>query len=164
MNYNYESCKIVGVLSSKVDPAVALNVLSHLSVALGINLGAVIRGREWLQDATGVLHLGISKFPIIITKAKQGKLRGAIAEAKANPRIVVADFPLEMLETGHDDELAAALAGKPENQIEYLGAMIYGPGVEVDKITGRFSLWRLSDGNGEAPARSPAEGGSFLGP
>ena len=55
---------------------------------------------------------------------------------------MVADYPKEMLTTGHDDELAAKVKKIQESEIEYLGAIFYGPSSEVDKITGRFSLWR----------------------
>jgi hypothetical protein len=48
-----------------------------------------------------------------------------------------------MLETGHDDELAAAIAASAEADIEYLGALFYGPTEVINSITGKFSLWRM---------------------
>ena len=48
-----------------------------------------------------------------------------------------------MLETGHDNELAGAIAASAEADIEYLGALFYGPAEAVNSITGKFSLWRM---------------------
>lgn len=140
--YNYREKKIVAVLSSKLDPSVGFNVIGHLAVSIGSNTGREILGRTSYIDASGIQHLGISKYPFIVTKVKPGKLRKAIQEARANSAILVADFPIEMLHTGHDDELNAAIQAKKEDAIEYIGAVFYGPSDQIDAITGRFTLWR----------------------
>lgn len=142
--YNYRSKKIVAVLSSKLDPSIGFNVIGHLAVAIGANACEDILGRTFHIDASGVRHLGISKYPFIVTKVKPGKLRKAIQEGRANPSILVASFPTEMLNTGHDDELSVAICAKKEESMEYLGAVFYGPTEQIDAITGRFSLWRSS--------------------
>lgn len=100
-------------------------------------------GRPILKDKTGVEHLGISRFPLIVTKVKSGKLRTAIEKAKNSPHLLVADYPKEMLETRTDDELAESLLKKEESDLEYLGAIIYGPTEEVNEITGKFQLWKM---------------------
>ena len=41
-----------------------------------------IMGKKIIKDKSGIEHLGISKFPFIITKVKPGKLRIAIDKAK----------------------------------------------------------------------------------
>lgn len=141
-SYNYREKKIVAVLSSRLDPAVGFNVIGHLAISIGSHVGRDILGRPVHVDASGIRHIGISKYPFIVTKVKPGKLRKAIHEARANPALLVAGFPTEMLDTGHDDELAAAIEAKDENSMEYLGAVFYGPTEQIDAITGRFSLWR----------------------
>ena len=75
---NYEDKKIVGIIASNVEPSVALNVIGHLSVAIGKYSDKEIMGQPIITDKTGVKHLGISKFPFIITKVKAGKLKNAI--------------------------------------------------------------------------------------
>jgi len=102
-----------------------------------------IMGQEIITDKSGVKHLGISKFPFIITKVKQSKLKTAIEKAKNNPNLVVADYPKDMLETRTDEELVSSINNKEETELEYLGAVIYGNTKDVDEITGKFSLWRL---------------------
>lgn len=139
----YEDKKIVGILATNVDPSVALNVIGHLAVAIGKYSDKDIMGKPIIQDKTGVEHLGISQFPFIITKVKAGKLKSAIETAKKNPNLLVADYPKEMLETRTDEELVFALENKEHEELEYLGAVIYGNTEDVNEITGKFQLWKI---------------------
>ena len=140
---NYEDKKIVGIIASNVEPSVALNVIGHLSVAIGKYSDEEIMGQPIITDKTGINHLGISKFPFIITKVKAGKLKNAIDMAKCNPNLLVADYPKDMLETRTDDELVESINGKENDKLESLGAVIYGDTKDVNDITGKFQLWRL---------------------
>lgn len=139
---NYEDKKIVGIIATNVEVSVALNVIGHLSIAIGKYSDKEIMGKPILLDKSNKEHLGISKFPFIITKVKASKLRSAIEKAKSNPNLLVADYPKEMLETRTDEELVSAVASKEEN-LEYLGAIIYGNTKDVNEITGKFQLWKL---------------------
>ena len=140
---NYEDKKIVGIIASNVEAKIALNVIGHMSISIGKYTDKEIMGQEIITDKSGVKHLGISKFPFIITKVKQSKLKTAIEKAKNNPNLVVADYPKDMLETRTDEELVSSINNKEETELEYLGAVIYGNTKDVDEITGKFSLWRL---------------------
>lgn len=140
---NYEDKKIVGIIASNVEPAVALNVIGHLAISIGKYSDSEIMGQPTIIDKTGISHLGISKFPFIITKVKSGKLKNAIEVAKNNPNIIVADYPKDMLETRTDEELVESISSKENDKLEYLGAVIYGNTRDVDEITGKFQLWRI---------------------
>ena len=140
---NYEDKKIVGILASNVEPTIALNVIGHLSVAIGKYSENEIMGQPIITDKTGIKHLGISKFPFIITKVKQGKLKTTIDLAKGNPNLLVADYPRDMLDTKTDEDLVLSINKKENEKLEYLGAIIYGNTKEVDEITGKFQLWRI---------------------
>jgi len=142
MDYNYKDKKIVAIIASNVEAALMTNVLGHLAVSVGKYIDDDFMGRPILVDKTGVEHRGISKYPFITTKVKQGKLRKAIEEARS-AGLFVADFPQEMLDTGHDNELAEAIGNKEEQDFSYLGAIICGDSNKVDEITGRFQLWRV---------------------
>ena len=100
-------------------------------------------GQPVILDKTGVKHLGISKFPFIITKVKSGKLRTTIDIAKNNPNLLVADYPKDMLETRTDKELVESINSKENEQLDYLGAIIYGNSKDVNELTGKFQLWRI---------------------
>ena len=139
----YEDKKIVGIIASNVEHAIALNVIGHLAISIGKYSDEDIMGRKTLVDKSGEEHLGISQFPFIITKVKPGKLKNAIDIAKQNPSLLVADYPKEMLDTRTDDELADAVNNKENDKLEYLGAIIYGESKDVNEITGKFQLWRI---------------------
>ena len=140
---NYEDKKIVGIIASNVEPAVALNVIGHLAISIGKYSNDEIMGKSRIIDKSGIQHLGISQFPFIITKVKSGKLKNAIEQAKQNPNLLVADYPKEMLETRTDDELVSSINSKENEKLEYLGAIIYGNTEDVNNITGKYQLWRL---------------------
>ncbi len=140
---NYEDKKIVGIIATNVSPEVALNIIGHLSISIGKYSGNEIMGKPIITDKSGISHLGISRFPFIITKVKASKLRNAIDKAKENPNLLVADYPNDMLETKTDDDLVNSVNLKENNQLEYLGAVIYGNTEDVNNITGKFQLWRL---------------------
>lgn len=139
----YEDKKIVGIIASNVEPAVALNVIGHLSISIGKYSESEIMGQPIITDKSGVKHLGISQFPFIITKVKSGKLKNAIEMAKNNPKLLVADYPKDMLDTRTDRELVESINSKENDKLEYLGAIIYGDTKDVDEITGKFQLWRI---------------------
>ena len=140
---NYEDRKIVGIIASNVEPSVALNVIGHLAISIGKYSDVEIKKKKVITDSSGIDHLGISKFPFIITKVKSGKLKTTIDLAKGNPNLLVADYPKEMLDTRTDEELVSAVSKKENDKLEYLGAVIYGNTKDVDEITGKFQLWRI---------------------
>ena len=74
MEYDYREKKIVAVVDSKLEVGVALNVVGHLAVSIGHNASDHM-GRPVLTDGSGVDHLGISRYPFIITKSNAGKIR-----------------------------------------------------------------------------------------
>lgn len=140
---NYEDGKIVGIVAANVDPATALNVVGHLAIAIGKYSDSEIMGKALITDNSGVKHLGISKFPFIITKVKPGKLKTTIEKAKEMPGLLVADYPRDMLDTRTDEDLVESISGKNHDDLEYLGAIIYGKTKDIDEITGKFQLWRV---------------------
>ena len=140
---SYEDKKIVGIIASNVEPAVALNVIGHLAISIGKYSTKEIMGKRVITDKSGIEHLGISQFPFIITKVKTGKLKNAIELAKNNPNLLVADYPRDMLDTRTDEELVESISMKENDKLEYLGAIIYGDTKDVDEITGKYQLWRL---------------------
>lgn len=140
---NYEDKKIVGIIATNVDAPTALNIMGHLAISIGKYSDNEIMGKSVIADKSGINHLGISKFPFIITKVKPGKLRNAIDKAKENPNLLVADYPRDMLETRTDEELVASITSKSNDELEYLGAIIYGDTNDVNEITGKFQLWKI---------------------
>ena len=141
MTYDYRENKLVAVLAANLEPGIALNVLGHLAISMGAHADRQLMGRAEYVDASGVSHRGISKYPVIITKVKPGRLRRLIQDAREDASIFLCDYPEQMLHTGHDDELAAAIGSAREDSINYLGALLYGSTAKINQLTGNFSLW-----------------------
>lgn len=142
---NYEDKKIVGIIATNVEAKIALNVIGHLAVAIGKYSDKEIMRQPNIIDKSGINHIGISRFPFIVTKVKENKLKTAIEKAKKNSKLLVVDYPREMLETRTDEELVIALNQKENEQLEYLGAVIYGNTEDVNEITGKFQLWKIEE-------------------
>ncbi len=139
--YNYNDKKTVIVLASNLEQGIAGNVISHLSLSLGYRFPESDMGKKMLSDATGITHQGISKYPIIVTKVKPGRLKRLIDETRGNDNLSLGDYPKEMLSTSHDNELVSELQKKENKDIEYLGAIIHGDSSIINDLTGKFTLW-----------------------
>jgi len=140
--YDYKAKKIVAVLSSALETGIAMNVLGHLCVAMGSHGEKSMMGRATLPDASSTNHVGIAKYPVIITKVKPSRLRKFIEEARQHPHLTLIDFPQEMLDTRHDDDLTASMASKEEKEFAYLGAIVYGDTETIQGLSGKFTLWK----------------------
>jgi len=106
------------------------------------------RGRRgpvsgWVDRETGVYHMGICKYPIVVLKGSgQSAMRRVLAEARLAPGVAVADFPREMLDTYTDEEMVAAVSQRRESELEYLAIAILAPGDELKHLTKELKLWR----------------------
>ncbi|MDH5346268.1 MAG: DUF2000 domain-containing protein [Nitrospira sp.] len=142
MSYDYSQKKIVAVLSSNLDFGVALNIIGHMAVALGAYGEKDLMGRSELLDGSGIRHIGIARYPFIVTKVRPARLQKFVQDARKDPNLFLVDFPRQMLTTGHDDDLAEALLETKGEAIDYLGALVYGSTAVVSSLTGKFSLWK----------------------
>ena len=141
MKYDYKEKRIVAVLKNNLEIGIALNVVGHLSISIGKYANDHM-GQNPLLDGSGIKHMGIARYPFITTKASQNKIRQAIEKARKDDRILFADYPQQMLETGHDNELVESMIKADEKNLEYLGAVFYGPTEIINEITGKFSLFK----------------------
>lgn len=141
MNYDYRAKKTVLVIASELAPGIAGNVIGHLALAVGHRIAPADMGRHPLTDATGTHHMGISRYPVIAVTVKSARLRKLLAEARAVQGLLLADYPEQMLNTGHDDELTTALAASSEDSLRYLGVALHGDAEQLRTLTGKFSLW-----------------------
>ncbi len=141
MTYDYKSHKIAAIISDNLESWQAMNVLGHMAISLGANKDEMLMGRDVLLDKDGVAHKGIARFGFIIKKGAAQQIAETITKARTTANMTVVDFPREMLDTRHDDELAEALAAKHNADLEYLGAVLYGSKSEVDGLTKGFKLF-----------------------
>ena len=141
MDYDYRAKKTVIAIAAELAPGVAGNVIGHLALAVGHRIAAGDMGKHPLVDAAGVEHTGISRYPVIVVTVKSARLRKLLAEAREVDDLLLADYPEQMLSTGHDDELATAIAACSEGSFRYLGVALHGDAELLKPLTGKFSLW-----------------------
>lgn len=141
MTYDYRSRKTIIAVASELTPGSAGNVIGHLALAVGHRVDSTEMGRHPLLDGSGIEHTGISRYPVIVVTAKANRLRRLVTEARETRGVFIADYPEQMLSTGHDDDLATALASSPESELRYLGVALHGPTEILQPLTGKFSLW-----------------------
>lgn len=140
--YDYKEKKVVAVLASTLEQGIAMNVLGHLCVALGAHGEESMMGTPRLQDASGLTHIGIGRYAVIITKVKPSRLRQFIEEARQCKELLMIDFPQEMLDTHHDDDLVVSMSQTKEPDMAYLGAIVYGDAALIQPLSGKFMLWK----------------------
>jgi hypothetical protein len=141
VTYDYKSKKIVAVISESLEPWQSMNVLGHMAVALGANKDSELMGRQVLSDQSCVPHAGIARFGFIIKKGGAVDIASLIGEARKEPGLIIVDFPREMLDTRHDDELAESMSKKQESDFDYLGVLLYGSADLINSLTKNFKLW-----------------------
>ncbi len=132
--------KTVALLSTELDISTALNIVGHLSVAIGAACGDELIHSARYVDASGCSHLGVSAWPFIVLKTRPAKLRAALEHVRSMPGLVFADYPRQVLTTSTDPELASALAVAADRDLEYLGLMAHGPSDDINAVFGKFSL------------------------
>lgn len=142
MSYNYREKKTVIVVASELDAGKVANIVGHLAIALGHRLSEHDMGKHPLVDGSGISHAGISKYPVIVTCVKSSRLRRLLSEVRNIPDLLVVDYPEQMLNTGHDEELVAALSTANEESLRYLGVALHGLHAPLTELTGKFSLWK----------------------
>lgn len=141
MPYNYKQKKIVAIIDSNIEQWQALNVLGHMSIALGANKDEDLMGREILTDKSGFNHKGIARFGFIIKQGSSKEISDLINTVKNNSEIILIDFPQEMLDTRHDDELHDSMLLKGTEDFKYLGCLVYGETKNIDELTKGYRLW-----------------------
>ncbi len=140
MEYDYREKKSVIVLDAKLKTGVALTVAAHLGTSMG-SFGEGHMGKDWLVDKTGIRHRGLPRYPLVVFKAKVAQLREALNKAREMPELMVVDCPSVFLDAAGDGELAQTLEGTDEQDLDYMGILIYGPRDAVDSLTSRLRPW-----------------------
>ena len=141
MTYDYREKKTVIAVASELAIGTAANVIGHLALSVGNRIDPQDMGCSPIVDATGIRHMGISKYPVIVVTVKTSRLKKLIAEARTVPTLFIADFPEQMLDTAHDDELVKSLGEISEVDIRYVGIALHGSTAELQNLTGKFTLW-----------------------
>jgi hypothetical protein len=155
-SYDIADRKLTAVVRTDLSTAEVVNVVGHMSIALGLHLAHLgsgigtqrpFIGEEFVHDGCGNTHRRCARYPLIVVQSRAAKLQRLVDEANAlakeNSELVVMAFPRAMLATAHDEDLERALAAvtRPD-LIDYVGVMLAGPTAIVrDALTPRHALW-----------------------
>jgi hypothetical protein len=132
--------KLVAVVNKACEPGVAMNALAHMS----FGLGQIVEKDKALLcdyvDADGTTHSAISAMPFIVLSANSNKIRAAVQLAHEK-KILCVDFIHTMTGGTYQEQLENTKKTREED-LNYYGAVFFGPWDEVTELTKKFSLWR----------------------
>lgn len=131
------STKLVVVLRSGLDLAVAANASAVLGLALGARLENSL-GTDG-KDAGGNVHAGINPHPVPTLVATGDELRRIKALADERDLTVVGFNEVARRSRTYVDYLDRLAVTEPA-EMEYVGLAVFGPKKDVNKLTGRLSL------------------------
>ncbi len=138
--YPVDDKKITVVVADDLEAGVAMNTVGHLTTSIGSKAGDIM-GRESYTDASGKVHTGVPRYPVIILKASKAEIKGLVDEAR-DKDVLMVDYPSEVYTTRTDDDLNDAISKKSESDIEYYGVALCGDREAVEDLTKRFSLYK----------------------
>ncbi|MBX9295637.1 DUF2000 domain-containing protein [Chromobacterium piscinae] len=126
-----------------VDPDLPLGVIANTAAVLAMSLGKrhpELVGQD-LPDARGQPRTGITTVPMPVLKAGADQLR-ALRAAACKAELTLVELASATRATRSYQEYAAALASTPEEEIQYQGLALCGPGKRVRQLTGSLGLLR----------------------
>ncbi len=140
--YDHTAMKMVAIVSSRIEPGVAINTVGHMTVALGASeAGEQLIGSS-RQDGSGQAHAALARFPLIVLATRPQKIKEIIEGARLQPGVTVIDYPEEGYITTHDDDYAAALASKSPDSLVYIGTALFGPREVINELCAKLTLWK----------------------
>lgn len=122
-------------------PAEALNVMGHLSQAIGAQAqgGTDARFVDY-QDQDGGRYPGISWWPLICLSGRPTKMWAYWDELVTRDLARGAFF--ETMLVGGSEEQLRATAERPRAELPILGVAAFGDAATLDPLGRKFSLWR----------------------
>ncbi|PWV55086.1 DUF2000 domain-containing protein [Nocardiopsis sp. L17-MgMaSL7] len=131
------STKLVVVLRSDLEFAVAANASAVLGLALGARLENSL-GADG-KDAGGHAHAGINPHPVPTLAASDQELRRIKALADERDLTVVGFNEVARRSRTYEDYLERLARTEPAD-MEYVGLAVFGPRKDVNKLTGGLPL------------------------
>ncbi len=117
-----------------------MNTIAHLTASLGARKGKTLLFQEEIETKDGQnIALNI-QHAIMIKEGKSAKELMTLAKEARKEGLTVTEFTREMLETTNDKKVIAATKTKNQDEIEYLGVLVFGPKEAVEKLTKEFPL------------------------
>lgn len=132
--------KIVAVLNKNKEAGRMMNTLAHMSLGLGASVNKEELRLTNYKDADEGDHDNISEIPFIVLEAGSNKIRELRKIAKENG-IDCVDYTSTLVEGTYEDQIKRSAETKEED-MEYLGIVLFGDWEKVTELTKKFSLWK----------------------
>lgn len=140
--YDYRSKKIIAIISDDLSKGLAANALGHMAFSAGHYSDKEWMGRKNYIDADGIAHTGISKYPFIVLGATKEKIKLIVEKSKDLSNVLVVDYPQEMFDTGHDDELTKTISKVGKNKFIYHAVLLVGETNILKELTQGLELYK----------------------
>jgi lysyl-tRNA synthetase class 2 len=115
-----------------------MNTIAHLSASFAGRAGREIFTKDSIETKDGKSIALNPKHAIVIKGAGGNSELVDLIETARVKKISVYEFTREMLDCTNDKKIAEATASKNEDEIEFLGAMVFGARSAVEEITNQF--------------------------
>lgn len=132
--------KLVAVMNSSIEPGKVMNALAHMCIGFGNVIGHSQLHLIDYQDKTGNVYPAISKMPFIILSSNSNKINGLRVSA-IESSIKYSVFT-DTMTVGTWEEQVAKTNLTLEQDLTYIGIVLFGEWTKVTEITRKFSLWK----------------------
>lgn len=131
--------KFTVVLNSKHPTGLLLNALGHALLGLTADLGAKkCEILDYRNDAASLLAR-ISRFPVIVLKAKNGNQIRTTYERATKAGVEVNVFVTSMLGDSATAQMVQTAEADPDS-LDYVAIAMFGDGTHLQPLTKRFSI------------------------
>ena len=131
--------KLVALVNKKIEPGIAMNAVAHMCIGFGTQFDQKSLRLDNYKDKDGNIYPNISQMPFMILRGKSGEIRKAVRQAKEND-IKFSVFTDTMTGGTYKEQLENTKS-TVEEDLQYYGAVLFGPWDFVSQITKRFSLY-----------------------
>lgn len=132
--------KVSIILDEDIPYHIAINTITHLSISFGAHNNRII-GQK-LIDSSNIKHSSLSLYPVTILSAKQNAIKSTLDRAR-ELNTFITDFPKVAYEIWTDEELSNTISKMNYAKLDYWGILLFDKRKVVNKLTGRFKLYKI---------------------
>lgn len=127
---------------SGLEPWQEMNAIANLNASFAAREGRKILYQDniFTKDNEKI-KLNMQHATIIKRAGSNKEILDLIRSAREN-KLTAVEFIREMIVTSDDKKIIDSVSGKNADEVEYLGALVFGKKSEVEKITAKFKLYK----------------------
>jgi len=134
--------KFVVLMNQKQPLGRLINAVTHIALGLSATPATSPEQMDFLpyQNREHDLNASVSRFPVIVLKAKNGNQLRTVRQAAQAAGIPCNVFVHTMLGTSAEDQLQKT-KNAHEMELDYLALILFGASADLDPFTRKFSLF-----------------------